>query len=160
MIGLNEELAARAAAGKPVKIGMIGAGQMGVDVVAQVGMMKGIDVVVVADIDTKRAQDAYRIGMLKGEVVEAKSAKEADKAVAAGKRVFTTDYRVVTDMKQVDVMLESDRRARGGGQGGPSLGADRPATGDDERRDRRHGGPAAVLVCAAQGLAVRPGGRR
>ena len=107
MIGLNEELAARAAAGKPVKIGMIGAGQMGVDVVAQVGMMKGIDVVVVADIDPKRAQDAYRIGMLQGEIVEAKSAQEADKAVAAGQRVFTTDYRVVTDMKQVDVMLES-----------------------------------------------------
>jgi predicted homoserine dehydrogenase-like protein len=39
---LNEELAAREAAGRPVKIGLIGAGQMGVDVVAQVRMMKGI----------------------------------------------------------------------------------------------------------------------
>ena len=38
MIGLNEELAARHAQGKPVKIGLIGAGQMGVDVVAQVKM--------------------------------------------------------------------------------------------------------------------------
>ena len=107
MIGLNEELAARQAAGQPVRIGMIGAGQMGVDVVAQVGMMKGIDVVAVADIDAKRAKDAYRIGMLKGEAVEVGSATEADKAVAAGRRVFTRDYRVVTDMKQVDVMLES-----------------------------------------------------
>ncbi|HQI27577.1 MAG TPA: hypothetical protein PLT20_05780, partial [Sedimentisphaerales bacterium] len=71
MIGLNEELAARAAAGRPVRIGMIGAGQMGVDVVAQVGMMKGIDVVAVADIDTQRAKEAFRIGMLEGEVVEA-----------------------------------------------------------------------------------------
>ncbi|OHB66177.1 MAG: hypothetical protein A2Y77_04575 [Planctomycetes bacterium RBG_13_62_9] len=107
MIGLNEELAARAAAGKPVKIGMIGAGQMGVDVVAQVKMMKGIDVVVIADIDKKRAGDGYRIGMLEGDVVEAASAGEADAAVAQGKRVVTDDYRVVTDMKQVDVMLEA-----------------------------------------------------
>jgi predicted homoserine dehydrogenase-like protein len=107
MIGLNEELAARAAAGHPVKIGMIGAGQMGVDVVAQVRMMKGIDVVVIADIDEKRAREAYRIGMLEGPVVEAGSARQADAAVAAGKRVFTADYRVVTDMKQVDVMLEA-----------------------------------------------------
>lgn len=107
MIGLNEELAAREASGWPVKIGMIGAGQMGVDVVAEVRMMKGIDVVVVADIDKSRAREAYRIGMLQGEVVEAGSADEADAAVAAGKRVFTDDYRVVTDMKQVDVMLEA-----------------------------------------------------
>ncbi len=107
MIGLNEELAARAAAGRPVRIGMIGAGQMGVDVVAQVRMMKGIDVVVIADIDKKRAREAYRIGMLEGQVVEASSARQADAAVAAGKRVFTEDYRVVTDMKQVDVMLEA-----------------------------------------------------
>ena len=47
MIGLNEELAAREATGHPVKIGLIGAGQMGVDVVAQVKMMQGIDVVAV-----------------------------------------------------------------------------------------------------------------
>jgi len=107
VIGLNEELAARAAAGKPVRIGMIGAGQMGVDVVAQVGMMKGINVVAVADIDMKRAQEAFRIGMLQGEAVEAGSARQADAAVAAGKRVFANDYRVITDMKQVDVMLES-----------------------------------------------------
>jgi predicted homoserine dehydrogenase-like protein len=107
MLGLNEELAARGAAGHRVRIGMIGAGQMGVDVVAQVKMMKGIDVVVIADIDKKRAREAYRIGMLEGPVVEAGSARRADAAVAAGKRVFADDYRIVTDMKQVDVMLEA-----------------------------------------------------
>ena len=107
MIGLNEELAAREAEGKPVRIGLIGAGQMGVDVVAEVRMMKGIEVVVIADLDTARAREAYRIAMAEGEVVEAGSADEADEAVAAGKKVFTGDYRVVTDMKQVDVMLEA-----------------------------------------------------
>jgi len=107
VIGLNDELAARHAAGKPVRIGMIGAGQMGVDVVAQIRMMKGIDIAVIADIDKKRAQEAYTIGMLEGDVVEARSAGEADKAVSQRKRVFTEDYRVVTSMKQVDVMLES-----------------------------------------------------
>jgi predicted homoserine dehydrogenase-like protein len=45
--------------------------------------------------------------MLEGEAVEATSARQADDAVAAGKRVFTSDYRVITDMKQVDVMLEA-----------------------------------------------------
>ena len=63
MIGMNEELAARHAAGNPVRIGLIGAGQMGVDIVAQVAMMKGIDIVVVADIDKARAKAAYATGL-------------------------------------------------------------------------------------------------
>jgi predicted homoserine dehydrogenase-like protein len=104
---MNEELAARHAAGNPVKIGLIGAGQMGVDIVAQVAMMKGIDIVVVADIDKARARAAYATGLLKGETVDAKDAAGADEAVANGKRVFTDDFRVVTGMKRVDVMLEA-----------------------------------------------------
>jgi len=107
MIGLNQELAAREAAGNPVRIGLIGAGQMGTDVVAQTTMMKGVEVVIAADIDVHRAREAYRIGRVKANVVEARTATEADAAVAAGKRVFTDDYRVVTDMKYVDVMLEA-----------------------------------------------------
>jgi len=107
MIGLAEELAAREASGHPVRIGLIGAGQMGTDVVAQTNRMKGIDVVIAADIDLQRARDAYRIGLVEAEVIEARSPAEADEAIAAGKRVITDDYRVVTDMKQIDVMLEA-----------------------------------------------------
>ena len=107
MIGLNEELAAREAAGNPVRIGLIGVGQMGTDVVAQANMMKGIDVVIAADIDLHRARDAYRIGLVEADVVEARTSAEADEAVVEGKRVITDDYRIVTDMKQIDVMLEA-----------------------------------------------------
>lgn len=107
MIGLNEDLAAREAAANPVKIGMIGAGQMGIDVVAQVKMMKGIDVVAVADIDMARAREAFQIGMLAGDIIEARSAAQADEAVAAGRRVIADDFRIITAMKRADVMLEA-----------------------------------------------------
>jgi predicted homoserine dehydrogenase-like protein len=107
MIGLNEELAAREASGHPIRIGLIGVGQMGTDVVAQTNRMKGIDVVIAADIELQRAREAYKIGLVGGEVVEAQTPAEADEAVAAGKRVVTEDYRVVTDMEQIDVMLEA-----------------------------------------------------
>ncbi len=107
MIGLNKELADRYNRGKPVRIGLIGAGQMGVDVVAQVTQMKGIDVVITADIDLERAKNAYNIAGAKGEVVQADTASEADTLVAAGKKVYTSDYRVVTGMKEIDVMLEA-----------------------------------------------------
>lgn len=107
MIGLHKELAAREAAGSPVRIGLVGAGQMGTDVVAETCMMKGIQVVVTADIDGERAREAYATGKINAEVVAATSAAEADAAVAAGKRAYATDYRIVTDMAEVDVMLEA-----------------------------------------------------
>ncbi len=107
MIGLNDELAQRNAEGNPVKIGLIGAGQMGTDVVAETSMMQGVKIVITADISLERAVKAYEIARIPGDVVIIKSASEADAAVKAGKLVATQDYRVVTDMKTVDVMLES-----------------------------------------------------
>ena len=107
MIGLHEELQQREAEGRPVRVGLIGAGQMGTDVVATTRMMAGLQVVVTADIDITRAIDAYRIGQIDAEVVVAATAAEADGAVAAGKRVAVADFRIVTDMRSIDVMLES-----------------------------------------------------
>jgi len=104
---LHQELAERHAAGKPVRIGLIGAGQMGTDVVATVSMMKGIDVPAVADVNISRAKASYEIAGLKGQVVEARTAAEADSAVEAGKKVVARDYRVVADMKCLDVMVEA-----------------------------------------------------
>ncbi len=107
MIGLNYELEEREASGNPVRVGLIGAGQMGTDVVATTKMMKGIRVVVSADIDIERAIASYKIGQIEGDVVVAESAKQADAAIKAGKLVAVRDYRIVTNMKNIDVMLEA-----------------------------------------------------
>jgi predicted homoserine dehydrogenase-like protein len=107
MIGLNDELKAFEAQGKKVRIGMIGAGQMGTDVVAAVNMMAGIDVVITADVDLERAKNAYIIGKTEGEVVVADTAAEADNAIAAGKYVAVKDYRTLVDVKNIDVVLEA-----------------------------------------------------
>lgn len=107
MIGINSELAERQKAGKPVKVGLIGAGQMGVDVVAQVTRMKGIEVVAIADIEIERARAAYQIAGTKGETAQADSAQQADRLVTQGTYVYASDYRVITDMSGIDVMLEA-----------------------------------------------------
>jgi predicted homoserine dehydrogenase-like protein len=104
MIGLNTELIERHNLGRPVRIGLIGAGQMGVEEVTQ---MKGIDIVITADINPVRAKDAYDIAGTDGDVIQANSAVQADELVVAGKKLYTDDYRIVTDMKQIDVMLEA-----------------------------------------------------
>src|SRR5690554_5131324 len=102
MIGLNQKLEKREKDGQPVRIGLLGAGQMGTDVVATTKMMKGIEVVAAVDIVLENAREAYNIAQLDVEVVEVKTAAEADEAVRAGKRVIARDYRIVCDMKTVD----------------------------------------------------------
>jgi predicted homoserine dehydrogenase-like protein len=115
MIGLNYELEQREASGNPVRVGLIGAGQMGTDVVATSKMMKGLRVVVTADLDLERAIAAYKIAQIDGEVTVAENVEQADAAVAAGKLVAVRDYHIVTSMKNIDVMLEAT--------GAPEIGA-------------------------------------
>jgi predicted homoserine dehydrogenase-like protein len=107
MIGLNEELKQREAEGRPVRVGLIGTGQMGTDIVAEVSMMKGMRVVITADADLSRAVEAYAIGRVKSEVIKADNAADADKAIAAGKCVAVNDYRILTDVKNIDVVIEA-----------------------------------------------------
>lgn len=107
MIGMNSELAERQKIGKPVKVGLIGAGQMGVDVMAQVTRMKGIEIVAIADIQIERAKAAYETAGAQCQVEQADSAKQANQLVAEGTCIYAQDYRIVTDMKGIDVMLEA-----------------------------------------------------
>jgi predicted homoserine dehydrogenase-like protein len=59
-MGLQDKLAARHAAGKPVRVGLIGAGKFGSMFLAQVPSIAGLDVAVVADLDPERAKAACR----------------------------------------------------------------------------------------------------
>ena len=51
----------RATAGKPVKIGLIGAGKFGSMFLNQVPTMPGVEIAVIADLDPERARNACRI---------------------------------------------------------------------------------------------------
>ena len=47
--------------GRPVRIGLAGAGQMGSGLAAQIGRIPGMELVACADIDQKRAENALRL---------------------------------------------------------------------------------------------------
>jgi predicted homoserine dehydrogenase-like protein len=59
-MNLHRLLQQRAAAGKPVRVGLIGAGKFGSMFLNQVPMMAGLEVSVIADLDPERARDACR----------------------------------------------------------------------------------------------------
>src|SRR5580658_8689035 len=50
----------RAAAGRPVKVGLIGAGKFGSMFLNQVPTMPGVEIAVIADLDPERAPNACR----------------------------------------------------------------------------------------------------
>jgi predicted homoserine dehydrogenase-like protein len=57
-MNLNAMLAARAEAGKPVRVGLIGAGKFGSMFLAQAPFINGLEVAVIADLDPDRARAA------------------------------------------------------------------------------------------------------
>ena len=59
-MNLHAMLAARARAGKPVRVGLIGAGKFGTMFLSQVPSIAGLEVAVVADLDRDRARAACR----------------------------------------------------------------------------------------------------
>jgi predicted homoserine dehydrogenase-like protein len=68
-VNIAEGLRRRAAEGRPVRVGLVGAGEMGTDIVTQVGQMPGIEVAVVADLDAARAMKAFDIAGTPGAAV-------------------------------------------------------------------------------------------
>jgi predicted homoserine dehydrogenase-like protein len=59
-LSLQAKLAARVAACKPVRVGLIGAGKFGSMFLAQVPTIAGLEVAVIADLDPERAKAACR----------------------------------------------------------------------------------------------------
>src|SRR5579862_6145192 len=59
-MNLQGKLAARVEAGKPIRVGLIGAGKFGSMFLAQVPSIVGIEVAVIADLDPERAKAACR----------------------------------------------------------------------------------------------------
>lgn len=115
MYEIDSKLQELQAQGKPVMVGLIGAGQMGTDIVAQVECMVGMEIAVVVDLKTETAVNAYRLSGFKGEVVETDDPTEADKAIAAGKKVATANYRIAIRAARVQVVIDAT--------GSPEMGA-------------------------------------
>jgi predicted homoserine dehydrogenase-like protein len=59
-MNLMSKLAARAATGRPVRVGLIGAGKFGSMFLSQVPTIPGLEVTVIADLDPERAKAACR----------------------------------------------------------------------------------------------------
>ena len=82
---LHERLRARAAAGRPVRVGLIGAGKFGSMFLSQAPTTEGLEIRVIADLDPDRARAACRaVGWSDAQIAATRFTDDAREAVGAG----------------------------------------------------------------------------
>lgn len=105
---LMHDLKERERAGNPVRVGLVGAGQMGEGLVAQMGLMNGMDAVAVADVLPGRAKAALLgAGNDEKNVVETEDLGVAAQALADGKVVATTNADLIASVEGLDIAVEA-----------------------------------------------------
>src|SRR4051794_5849846 len=107
LTGLARDLARRADEGRPIRIGVIGSGEMGTDLVTQGRLMRGIDI---AAISTRRPHTAREaIAIAYGDdrlAVEADTAAKLSAAIEAKKIAITSNALLVTN-PLIDVVVDA-----------------------------------------------------
>lgn len=90
-----------------IVVGLVGAGQMGKEIVAQIGEMVGMDVAVIVDVSTENAQAGFQYTKRKSEVVCTDDPEQAEKAIQAGNHIAATDYRVATRLPSIHAVVDA-----------------------------------------------------
>lgn len=102
--------------GTPIHVSLIGCGQMGKDIVAQISKMKGIVCDIVVDTKAEIALDGYgQAGYASEEIVVTNDIFEAEAAILNGKKIVTTDYKLAIAAEQTQVVIDAT--------GSPEMGA-------------------------------------
>ena len=107
LTGIAHDLAARAETGKPIRVGVIGSGEMGTDLVTQMSLMRGIELSAIATRRPHTALDAMKIAY--GDNSRGKAADtpaQALAAIEAGKIAITSAETLVTT-DSIDVVIDA-----------------------------------------------------
>ena len=115
--GLAADMQKRALTGKPIRIGLIGSGMMGGDIVTQVLHMQGVVVAAIADINIPAALRALHEAGHAADVHRVVESQGAfDDAVQNGRIAVTQDVQLVCASGLIDVVVDAT--------GKPAVGAE------------------------------------
>lgn len=114
MYEMDRKLVERQQEGRPIKVAVIGAGQMGTEIITQIGEMAGMDVAAVVDVSCDRARMGLAATKKRADPVEVRTAGEADRAVSEGRVVLATDYRIATRLAGIDAVVDATGSAETG----------------------------------------------
>ncbi len=103
-MNLYTMLAARAAAGRPVRVGLIGAGKFGSMILSQARHIEGMHIVGIADLDVGKARASLaRVGW----AAEQYSAKTLGDAVKTGKTCVIDDAAKLCACDEIECIIEA-----------------------------------------------------
>lgn len=116
MLGLNRRLKQLEKQGSRIRVGLVGAGQMGRGMIAQIAGMAGMEVVATADLMTENARNAYLNAKVpESAILETRDEGKADQAIRNGRVVVTSDAGMIPRLEEVDVVVDAT--------GHPNVGA-------------------------------------
>ncbi len=102
-MSLHTRLLQRAAEGRPIRIGLIGAGKFGAMYLAQIPHTPGVQLVAIADL----SPDAARVNLERvGWQAERAAAGSVQEALKHGTTWITDDWRAVTREPSIDIVVE------------------------------------------------------
>ncbi|MCK4203917.1 1-deoxy-D-ribulose 5-phosphate reductoisomerase [Brucella pituitosa] len=108
LVGLARDLQLRAETGKPIRIGLIGAGEMGTDIVTQVARMPGIEV---GALSARRLPNTFKaVRTAYGDddnAREANSESAMTSAIESGKIAVTGDNDLILSNPLIDVIIDA-----------------------------------------------------
>jgi predicted homoserine dehydrogenase-like protein len=115
--GLARDLQNRADSGKPIRIGLVGSGEMGTDIVTRVAHMPGIEIGAISELRMPAAGKAVDIAYREeGHWQEAKCAESLNATMEQGKVAVTDDVNLLINSGLIDVVIDAT--------GVPSVGAE------------------------------------
>jgi predicted homoserine dehydrogenase-like protein len=113
---LEEALHLRQRRGKPVRIGLIGCGQMGTDILVQTSLMQGIIVVAVAATRPENVAAAVKMGGTHHKPCIVSTVTEARVAIRRGDLAAMTSIDSVCQIPEVDVIIDATGRPNAGAE--------------------------------------------
>ena len=115
--GLAKDLALKAQSGRPIRIGLIGAGEMGTDIVSRVAHMQGIEIGAISELKPGAALKSVEIAYgSRDRATEVATADAANAAMELGKIAVTDNVHALLDAGLIDVVVDAT--------GVPAVGAE------------------------------------
>ena len=108
LTGLARDLAAHAEKGNPIRVGVIGSGEMGTDLVTQFMLMQGLEL---AAISTRRPPTALAAHDIayghRDKARETDTRKAMSEAISMGKTAITSDTALMVTAPEIDVVIDA-----------------------------------------------------
>lgn len=102
-MSLHHQLRQRQEAGRPIRVGLIGAGKFGSMYLSQIPRTPGVHLMGIADLDPSTAQaNLRRVGWPEAQT----QARSLDEALRAGSTCISDDWRALVEHPSLDVLVE------------------------------------------------------